>query len=186
MRVDGVVVVMPAASVIVVMGMIVSMLVVVSMLVIMVETSMVMLVIMVETSMVMIVSVGRIVVVVVVVMVLVIARVPVGVVMGAHADGPVPVEEIERAQKKEADPRDQGVDPEAGIEVFFDPSARVKVEEETAPQEKGENRERLEDFLHGFQGKGFPGRRVRAAAKRNSGRRSRQRARAREGKQSAI
>jgi hypothetical protein len=160
------------------------------MLVIMVETSMVMLVIMVETSMVMIVSVGRIVVVVVVVvvvvMVLVIARVPVGVVMGAHADGPVPVEEIERAQKKEADPRDQGVDPETGIEVFFDPSARVKVEEETAPQEKGENRERLEDFLHGFQGKGFPGRRVRAAAKRNSGRRSRQRARAREGKQSAI
>jgi hypothetical protein len=120
------------------------------------------------------------------VVVFVITRIAVGVVVRAHAHGPVPVQEVECRQEDEADARDQGIDPEAGVEVFFDPSARVKIEEESAPEKEREQREQLEKFLHGCQGKGFPGRRIRVAAKRNSGRRSRQRGKAREGKQSAI
>jgi len=85
----------------------------------------------------------------VVVVMIVIAGIPMGVIVGADADGAVAMDEVEGAEEEEADPGNQGVDAEAGIEVFLDAAGRVEGEEESSPDQEGEDREQLQKFFHG-------------------------------------
>ena len=86
---------------------------------------------------------------VVVVVMIVVTSIPVGMIMGANPDGAVAMDEIEGTEEDEADPRDQGVDAEARIEVFLDAAAPVEVEKKTSPDHEGEDREQLQEFFHG-------------------------------------
>lgn len=101
----------------------------------------------------------------------VVTRLAMGVVVRADSGGAVPVEEIESTEEEKADSGNEGIDPEAGVEVFLDPSARVEVEEQSAPDEQGQDREHLEELLHDRLAMGFRGGRVRGASKHNSARR---------------
>jgi hypothetical protein len=87
--------------------------------------------------------------VVVVVVMIVVTSIPVGMIVGANPDGAVAMDEIEGTEEDEADPRDQGVDAEARIEVFLDAAAPVEVEKKTSPDHEGEDREQLQEFFHG-------------------------------------
>ena len=91
----------------------------------------------------------RVWVVVVVVVMIVVTSIPVGMIVGANPDGAVAMDEIEGTEEDEADPRDQGVDAEARIEVFLDAAAPVEVEKKTSPDHEGEDREQLQEFFHG-------------------------------------
>jgi len=86
---------------------------------------------------------------VVVVVMIVVTSIPVGMIVGANPDGAVAMDEIEGTEEDEADPRDQGVDAEARIEVFLDAAAPVEVEKKTSPDHEGEDREQLQEFFHG-------------------------------------
>jgi hypothetical protein len=85
----------------------------------------------------------------VVVVMIVVTSIPVGMIVGANPDGAVAMDEIEGTEEDEADPRDQGVDAEARIEVFLDAAAPVEVEKKTSPDQEGEDREQLQEFFHG-------------------------------------
>jgi hypothetical protein len=85
----------------------------------------------------------------VVVVMIVVTSIPVGMIVGANPDGAVAMDEIEGTEEDEADPRDQGVDAEARIEVFLDAAAPIEVEKKTSPDQKGKDREQLQGFFHG-------------------------------------
>ena len=85
----------------------------------------------------------------VVVVMIVVTSIPVGMIVGTNPDGAVAMDEIEGTEEDEADPRDQGVDAEARIEVFLDAAAPVEVEKKTSPDQEGEDREQLQEFFHG-------------------------------------
>ncbi len=80
---------------------------------------------------------------------MIVAVVMIVVMPAAGGRGDFAVEEIEGTQQEEADTRDQRVDPEAGVEVFLNPPAQVKVEEHAAPEEERADRKKGDDLFHG-------------------------------------
>jgi hypothetical protein len=123
----------------------------------------------------------------VIMMMIVVTGIPVGMIVGADTDGAVAMDEIEGTEEEEADPRDQGVDAEARIEVFLNAAAPVEVEKKTSPDHEGEDREHLQEFFHGRKSGGDDREAgITVASKHNSARRSRQRARSRGRKRSGV
>jgi len=77
-------------------------------------------------------------------------------IMTAAAGFAIAMDKIESSEKDHPDPREQGVDPEIGVEVLFDSPGGVKVEKQAPPGEEGEDGENLEKLFHDRRkGQGF-------------------------------
>lgn len=82
------------------------------------------------------------------VMMIVIAGFAVSMVVGAQIESAVSVEEIKASHEEHSDAGYQRVDAETRIEVFFNPSCHVEIEEDRTPGHEGENCQDLKKFFH--------------------------------------
>lgn len=82
------------------------------------------------------------------IMIIVPATAALRMIMTAATGFAIPMDEIEGSEKNHPDSRDQGVDPEVGVEVLFDSPGGIKMEEQAPPGEEGENGEDLKKLFH--------------------------------------
>lgn len=78
-----------------------------------------------------------------------VASFAVRMIVRADARFLIAIDEVESTEKDEPDPREEGINAEIRIEVFFDPAAGVVIKEQDAPCHQGDDREEIEELFHG-------------------------------------
>jgi hypothetical protein len=71
------------------------------------------------------------------------------VIVGADSGFLIPIDKIESCEEDKSNSREEGIDAEIRVEVFFDPAAGVIIEKEDAPGHQGDDREEIEKLFHG-------------------------------------
>jgi hypothetical protein len=79
----------------------------------------------------------------------VVAGFAVRMIVGTDARFLIAIDEVESTEEDEPDPREEGIDAEIWVEVFFDPAAGVVIKEQDAPGHQGDDREEIEELFHG-------------------------------------